>query len=161
MTTTSTFLAARGDDLVDHLNQVKQLGLVRAYEKTNPTGNKLVWVLELPNGDAAETVELDSPQLKALLAGVHLATSTNAARRSPKMTPTREAILADGRVVLDIKKPNDKAYMKRLRNGLFSDAYAVGLKGQFHVTREGDKLVGETEAYRREHHVPAPLKESA
>lgn len=157
---------ARHEHLLEELGRARTFGVVSTYEKTNPTGNKVQWVIGF-DGNGDESVTFETRELDAFLRGIRLASAAAArpgAKRPPKLTPTRRAILEDGRVEVELRNPGDAAELKRRRNGLFSDAYALGLKGQFHVTKDGDRLIGETEEYRQAHaaeDAPVQVKESA
>lgn len=144
MTTTTTKANPR-EELSAKLGQLAGLGVINSYTAVNPTGNKLVWVLDFDE-HGEDSLDLGTPEAKAFVAGALRAQAAiGRTGRAPKMTPVREAILAEGRAVVDIKSEDA---VRGQRNKLFADGYAVGFKGRFHVSRQGDKLVGETDAYR-------------
>lgn len=58
----------------------------------------------------------------------------------PTPDPMRRAIRADGQILLRVTA--DPRSERRIRGAMYRAAYSLGLKGDFAVTRNGDKIEG-------------------
>lgn len=72
-------------------------------------------------------------------------TNPSVERRVRELAPDtiRDAIAADGRVVVTLANPKDQVERKRTVNKVFSRSYSLGLKGKFKVRVEGPLVIGE------------------
>lgn len=136
------------------LGALVERGVVVDYKGENPTGNKLVWLVNLSDAAKAAIGEFDTnamstPEVKAFVAGAAAGATGAKVKQARALKPNklRDAIAKDGRVEYKVKDPSNQGEMKKARNMLFSLAYTLGYKGEFTVkTQEGGVLVGEVKA---------------
>lgn len=142
--------AAQADELADFLGASPAV----AEFSAETVNRKKIWTITLtdPGAEAAGDgiLYLETAPARAFAAGLKAGAATARPARKAgtprKPNPYVEAIQRDGRVVAPIGDPSNPDEVKRIRNAVFFAAYALGLKGQFTVRRDGDTFVGEKTA---------------
>lgn len=136
-------------------DEAVRLGLVADVTSSNPTGNKLEWKVRLPeqaldrleeplSTSVATTVDraMSTREVETLLTGLLLGRLARG-RLAPSSAALSDSIAAGGRVEVTLRDPASASERKRTRNAIFNAAYRLGLKGQFAVHQDGDRLIGQ------------------
>lgn len=126
----------KNQDILDTYAEL--FGADAELKKDSNSSGEIVWTIE-----GSGVPGMKSKEMRLFLAGVKLGRTLRPAKapRVSKHAALREAILKDGRVEVDVKDFESDA-LKIARNNLFTQAYALGLKGQFKVETVDGKLVG-------------------